>query len=82
VLVQPFVNHWLNIAIAWELMLLALIVYVPFLQAPFGTFPLPVEDWLIVTGLASSVVPVLEMLKWMVRRGWFSQDGNDNPAAA
>ena len=83
VLAQPFVNHWLNVAILWELVLLALIVYVPFLQTPFGTFPLPVVDWLIVIGLALSVVPVLETVKWMVRRGWFGHDdAGSAPAAA
>jgi Ca2+-transporting ATPase len=82
VLLRPFANRWLNIAIAWELVLLAAIIYVPFLQTPFGTFPLPLVDWLIVIVLAFSVVPVLEVVKWMVRRSWFRQDGNDNPAAA
>ncbi len=74
VLRQPFVNRWLNIAILWELLLLASIVYVPFLNKPFGTFPLPTVDWVIVIGLAFSVLPVLEAVKWMVRRGWLGQD--------
>jgi len=70
VVLRPFANHWLNIAIAWELVLLAAIVHVPFLQTPFGTFPLPLVDWLIVIVLAFSVLPVLEVVKWMVRRCW------------
>ena len=68
VLHRPFVNKWLNLAILWELMLLALIVYVPVLSAAFGTYALPLEDWLIVLGGAFTIVPVLELTKWIVRR--------------
>jgi Ca2+-transporting ATPase len=68
-----FLNTWLNWAIVFQLLLLALIVYLPFLHKPFGTFSLPVSDWLIVTALSFTVVPVLETLKWLVRRGWIGQ---------
>ena len=67
----PFSNRWLNLAVLWELLLLCLIVYVPLLQAPFGTYTLSVIDWLIVAGLSLTISPVLEMVKWMVRHGWF-----------
>jgi P-type Ca2+ transporter type 2C len=68
---QPFANKWLNLAIVWELTLLALIVYLPFLHAAFNTFSLPWEDVVIVLSLAITVVPVLEIAKWMARKGWF-----------
>jgi len=71
VLVRPFANKWLNMAIVWELALLVLIVYVPVLHEPFGTFSLPLVDWAIVVALAFTVSPVLELAKWMERRGWF-----------
>jgi P-type Ca2+ transporter type 2C len=71
VLRRPFANKWLNLAILWELMLLAAIIYLPFLHEPFGTFSLPLIDWLIVIGLALTISPVLELVKWMERRGWF-----------
>ncbi|MCG8353825.1 MAG: cation-translocating P-type ATPase [Chloroflexales bacterium] len=67
---RPFANKWLNLAIVWELLLLSLIVYVPFLHEPFGTFSLPPVTWVIVAVLAFTVLPVLELAKWMVRRGW------------
>jgi Ca2+-transporting ATPase len=73
VLQRPFANRWLNLAIVWEVALLALIVYLPGLQAPFGTFSLPPVDLAIVVGLAFSVSPVLELAKWMERRGWFGR---------
>jgi len=68
VLNRPFANKWLNIAILWELGLLMLIVYLPVLHRPFGTYSLPLIDWVIVTVLAFSVSPVLEMVKLFERR--------------
>jgi Ca2+-transporting ATPase len=73
VLHHPFANKWLNMAILWELVLLAAIIYVPFLHAPFGTFSLTPADWAIIICLAFSVSPVLEAAKWMERRGWFGK---------
>jgi len=73
VLVKPFANKWLNLAIVWELLLLSLIVYLPALHEPFGTFSLPWWDLAIIAGLAFTVVPVLEIAKWMERKGWFGR---------
>lgn len=73
VLHQPFANKWLNLSIVWELVLLGLIVYLPFLHEPFGTFSLPLVDWMIVVVLAFTVSPILELAKWMERRGWFGK---------
>jgi Ca2+-transporting ATPase len=71
VLDKPFANKWLNTAILWEMALLFVIIYVPFLHDAFGTYYLPLLDWLIIGGLAVTIVPVLELAKWMERRGWF-----------
>ena len=68
---KPFANKWLNTAILWEVALLIVIIYVPFLHDAFGTYYLPLVDWLIVLGLAMTIMPVLELVKWMERRGWF-----------
>ena len=57
ILRKPFSNRWLNIAVLWELVLLAFIIYMPVLQGPFGTFSLPVVDWVIVIGLSLTVSP-------------------------
>ncbi len=73
VLNRPFANRWLNLAIVWELLLLILIIYVPFLHDAFGTFYLTLEDWLIVMAIALTISPVLELAKWMERRGWFGK---------
>jgi Ca2+-transporting ATPase len=70
---QPFANRWLDVAVAWELVLLVIILYVPFFQRAFGTFSMTSGDWILTTGLAFSIVPVLEAVKWMARRGWFGE---------
>jgi P-type Ca2+ transporter type 2C len=71
VLRQPFANKWLNIAILWELVMLALILYVPLLERVFGTVALSPRDWLIIVIAAFTVSPVLELVKWAERR-WFA----------
>jgi Ca2+-transporting ATPase len=73
VLERPFANQWLNLAILWELALVALIIYLPFLRIPFGTFSLTLVDWIIIVSLALTISPVLELAKWMERRGWFGK---------
>jgi Ca2+-transporting ATPase len=70
---RPFANKWLNLAILWEMALLAVIVYVPFLQTPFNTFSLTLVDWAIVIALSLTIMPVLELAKWLERRGWFGK---------
>lgn len=75
---RPFANQWLNIAIVWEMVMLAAVIYVPALHKPFGTFSLTLEDWVIVTAAAVTVIPVIEVAKWVIRRGWFGL-GNAGP---
>ena len=78
VLNKPFANKWLNLAILWELLLLVLIVYLPFLHRPFGTYSLPLVDWVIVVVLAFSVSPVLEAVKWFERRIYRRQENSNS----
>ena len=73
VLHRPFANAWLNAAILWELALLVLIVYVPALHLPFGTFSLTLMDWAIVIGLSLTISPLLELVKFFERRGWLGE---------
>ncbi|HEX2104062.1 MAG TPA: cation-translocating P-type ATPase [Solirubrobacteraceae bacterium] len=85
VLDQPFANRWLNRAILWELLMLALVINLPFLQDAFGTVSLTVQEWLLVGGLAFLIVPVLEVTKWILRRsggrGHGARLGRDAAAA-
>jgi Ca2+-transporting ATPase len=68
---HPLANRWLDYAILWELVLLVLIVYVPFLQYAFQTQPLSWQQWLVITACAFTIVPVLELTKWLERKGMF-----------
>ena len=69
----PFANRWLNLAIVWELALLALVVYLPFLQGAFGTVGLAAGEVVLVLACAVTILPVLEAAKWLVRRGVFDR---------
>jgi Ca2+-transporting ATPase len=71
--VAPFSNRWLNLAVGWELALLVGLIHVPFLQSLFATVALTPADWLLVTGSAATIVPVLELAKWLARRGVFGR---------
>ncbi len=73
VFILPFANKWLNLAIAWELLLLAVVVYLPVFQVPMGTFSLSLIDWMVLTGTSLTIFPVLELSKWLERRGWFGE---------
>ena len=64
----PFGNRWLNIATAWEMLLLACVIYVPFLQRALKTVALSPSDILFVALVAASVVPILEIGKLLTRR--------------
>lgn len=65
---KPFANRWLNWAVLSEVFLLVPIVYVPVLQAPFSTVALSWQEWFLVLGVALTIVPVLEMVKFFTRR--------------
>jgi P-type Ca2+ transporter type 2C len=71
ILKRPFANRWLNLAVAWELVLLGLIILLPVLRKPFGTFLLSAEDWLIVIAAAATVIPVIETVKFILRKNIF-----------
>ncbi|MCU0287803.1 MAG: cation-translocating P-type ATPase [Acidobacteria bacterium] len=76
--VKPFANKWLNLSIIQGIIFLVLIVYVPFLQKPFGTHNLKWIDWIAATLMAFTIFPVLELVKWYLRRrGNFSAYKNE-----
>jgi P-type Ca2+ transporter type 2C len=50
-----------------------LIAYLPFFQYLLGTVSMGAEDWLLVVGLAATIIPVLELSKWLARHGWFGE---------
>jgi len=70
---RPFANKWLNMAVVWELLPLAAVLYLPALQEPFSTFSLAHADWAVVILPSLTVFPFMELSKWMVRRRWFGE---------
>jgi Ca2+-transporting ATPase len=67
-LVRPFENGLLWGAVALSLALQVAVVYVPFLQAAFATVALSAGDWLAAALVASTVLVVMEIGKFVARR--------------
>ena len=60
---QLFHNPWLWGAVALSVALQIAVIYIPFLQSAFDTFPLQGSDWLICILVASSVLWLRELEK-------------------
>jgi hypothetical protein len=65
---NPLNNRWIPIGVLVELVLLALIIYAPFLQSIFGTAVLAPTDWLALSLLAPAVLLIDEVRKYLARR--------------
>jgi Ca2+-transporting ATPase len=61
--IGPAGNKWLLAAIAWEICMLCLVVYLPPLQGPFQTYALSAQDWGICILTGASVFIVVEITK-------------------
>jgi magnesium-transporting ATPase (P-type) len=57
-------NPWALAGIAAVIGLQAIFVYAPPMQEVFGSAPLSVQDWLLATAAAATVVPVVSAEKW------------------
>jgi Ca2+-transporting ATPase len=68
VLYRPLSNRWLNLAIAWEVGLLMLMLYVPMLQRAFGLTGVSPWEWAFLLFWSHTILPVLEFGKWLERR--------------
>ena len=62
-----FDNKWLLLAVLLSLFTHVLVIYVPFLQVAFHTVPLSVLDWLVATAVASTLLIVMEVAKFVWR---------------
>ncbi|MFH1773383.1 MAG: calcium-transporting P-type ATPase, PMR1-type [Methanobacteriota archaeon] len=74
-----FTNRWLTAAIVWECIILLLVVYLPFLQAPFNTYSLSIADWIIAIFAALTIFPVLETAKFAAGRSWSIRPSSLSP---
>lgn len=64
----PWVNPWLLLAMAVSFGLHFLILYMPFLARVFGTVPLSINEWILVLVMAFPVILIDEALKFLGRR--------------
>jgi len=62
-----FSNLWLWLAIALGVAMQFLVLHVPAMQKAFGTFPLTLEDWVICTVAAGTVLVAIEIAKPVFR---------------
>jgi Ca2+-transporting ATPase len=63
-----FANRLLVVSVILSTsMLLAVIYWSPLAQL-FHTQPLSLRDWLIAAGLGLTILPVVEVAKWIIRR--------------
>lgn len=65
-------NPWIYAGIAVVLTLHLGFIYLPFMNALFGSAPLPLSSLAAATALAFSIVPVISAEKWLRRRGVFA----------
>jgi Ca2+-transporting ATPase len=68
---RPFSNRWLNVAIVWEIGLLLVILYMPFLQRAFEVTALSGWEWAFLIFWSHTILPVLEIGKWLERQRVF-----------
>jgi Ca2+-transporting ATPase len=65
---NPFGNKWLLAAVAFSWAIAVAIVYVPFLQEPFHTYSMGLQDWGIVLLAGVSVLIPVEITKLIMAR--------------
>jgi Ca2+-transporting ATPase len=65
---NPFGNKWLLAAVAFSWAIALAIVYVPFLQGPFHTYSMSLQDWVIVLLAGVSVIIPVEITKLIMAR--------------
>jgi magnesium-transporting ATPase (P-type) len=63
-----FGNRMAVAAVATVTGLQLLMTYAPSMNALFGTAPLDLDDWLLVIAVAATVVPLVELEKFILRR--------------
>lgn len=73
-----FTNVPMLLAVTITLLLQMAVIYLPALNEVFHTQPLPAFDLAVCLALSSTVLLVVEVEKWMVRRGFIYQQ-QDTP---
>ncbi|MFH1448273.1 MAG: HAD-IC family P-type ATPase [Candidatus Micrarchaeota archaeon] len=61
-------NKWMAIAIGGSVIVLMMVIYHPYLQITFHTAPLSVAQLALAFGIGITVIPVIELRKFIVSR--------------
>lgn len=75
-----FSNIWLALATVWIFFLHLCLIYLPFMQGIFHTVPLTFYEWIMLTGIASSII-ILEELRKLIT-AWLTDFGNKSTVVA
>ena len=63
-----FSNHHIITGILFEVLLISLLIYVPFLQGLFNTYALGVNEWIFLLIIPIPLILLEEGRKWIVRK--------------
>ncbi len=63
-----FSNRWMQYAVGLSIILILAVVYVPFLNQPFNTVPLTLEQWEVILPLVAIPAVTAEVTKLVLRR--------------
>jgi len=66
--IGPFSNKWLLAAVASSVVILLAVVYLPFLQGPFHTYPMTLQDWGIAVLAGATNLIIAEVAKLIMAR--------------
>jgi P-type Ca2+ transporter type 2C len=69
---KVFRNRWLLISLFVAVLLQLAVVYVPFLQAAFGTFPIGITGWALAL-LPGAVIFIIETLRKIIKPQLFNR---------
>ncbi|MDR3601337.1 MAG: cation-transporting P-type ATPase [Desulfosporosinus sp.] len=61
-------NKLLNVSVIFELVLTAALIYIPFLQKIFETYPVPIAYWLFYIAFIPIIIGAEEVRKWIIRK--------------
>ena len=63
-----FANRVLVVSVILSTSMMLAVIYWPPLATLFHTAPLRWQDWVLAAGLSLTLIPVVELTKWIVRR--------------
>lgn len=63
-----FSNKWLILAVMISLAITLAIIYIPFLQGPFHTYAMSLQDWGIAVSAGISILVVVEIAKFIMAK--------------